>query len=134
MTLGAGLLSRIDSFRSEVRVECAAMSLSRRDLLRSFLRPIKAGRERLAPSGGGVSPLERTDQVAVIQARHCLAYQQRYCSRCYEQCPVPHAIELDDGLPRIILEVCTGCGICHDVCPAPENAVLITERRPGFGA
>lgn len=109
------------------------MSLSRRDLLRSLFRPIKSGRERLS-SGADRSPFEQTDRVAVIQGRHCLAYQGSYCTTCYERCPVPQAIELNDGMPRVVLEICTGCGICHDVCPASENAILLTQRKPGFGA
>jgi len=110
------------------------MSLSRRNLLGSFLRPLKAGTERarshIAPSPAVTPP----DQVAVIQGRFCLAYQQGFCSVCYERCPVPQAIEMDDGIPRIVLERCTGCGVCRDVCPAPQNAILIVPRRPGVGA
>jgi Na+-translocating ferredoxin:NAD+ oxidoreductase RNF subunit RnfB len=71
--------------------------------------------------------------VAVIQGRYCLAYQGSYCTLCYENCPVPGAIGLDDGLARVVLETCTGCAICHEVCPAPTNAILITPRRPGLG-
>lgn len=114
-------------------VEWARMSVSRRNLFRSFLKPLKSG-------GTKASEIvrrnfeERTDKVAVIQGRYCLAYQNEYCSVCYERCPVPYAIQLNDGVPRIVLETCTGCGVCRDVCPAPENAILMTDRKPGFGA
>ena len=70
----------------------------------------------------------------MIQGRYCLAFQGNYCSVCYERCPVPQALQLDEeSMPRVQLEICTGCGICRDVCPAPENAVLMAERRVGFG-
>jgi Pyruvate/2-oxoacid:ferredoxin oxidoreductase delta subunit len=119
------------------------MSVSRRNLFSKFLRPLQAGSKKAASTvgradatggSGESSPMERTNQVAVIQGRFCLAYQGSFCSVCYERCPVPHAIQLNEGVPRIVLEICTGCGVCHDVCPAPENAILVTERRPGFGA
>lgn len=108
------------------------MSLSRRGLFSAFLKPLRSRvpSEKLEE----VSPLVKTDKVAVIQGRHCIAYQQSYCSVCYERCPVPEAIDFNEGMPRIVLEACTGCGICREVCPAPENAVLLVERRPGFGA
>lgn len=118
------------------------MSFSRRRLFGAFFKPLKSGgqkaREVLSREGASPSespdPSVRTNQVAIIQGRYCLAYQGSYCSTCYERCPVPGAIEFDDANPRIVLETCTGCGVCHDVCPAPENAILVTERRPGVGA
>jgi len=111
----------------------APMSVSRRGLFSAFLKPLQAG-SKSARALVAKSPLVKTDQVAVIQGRHCIAYQQSFCSVCYERCPVPGAIELNDGVPRIVLGSCTGCAICRDVCPAPENAVLLVPRRPGFGA
>jgi Pyruvate/2-oxoacid:ferredoxin oxidoreductase delta subunit len=127
------------------------MSVSRRGLFSKFLRPLQAGSKKAAsvvtgaadeyalesgapPYPGSLVGPEATNRVAVIQGRYCLAYQGSFCSVCYERCPVPNALQLNEGMPRVVLEVCTGCGVCHDVCPAPENAVLITERRPGFGA
>lgn len=62
---------------------------------------------------------------ARIQPWACLAHQGTFCSVCREQCPVAGAIEVEAGKPRIIESVCTGCGVCQHVCPAPENAVLI---------
>lgn len=121
------------------------MSVSRRNLFSKFLRPLQAGSKKAASvvarsesesgvGGGGASPLEHTNRVAVIQGRFCLAYQGSFCSVCYERCPVPLAIQMNEGMPRVVLENCTGCGVCHEVCPAPQNAVLLTERRTGFGA
>ncbi len=121
------------------------MSVSRRNLFSKFFRPLQAGSKKAASVVGNAGknsdaedPALRdpdtSNRVAVIQGRYCLAYQGSFCSVCYERCPVPHAIQLNEGMPRVVLETCTGCGVCHEVCPAPQNAVLITERRPGFGA
>lgn len=61
---------------------------------------------------------------ASIKQVDCLAYQKQFCTVCYEHCPVEGAITLDNGKPTIHADVCTGCGICVHVCPAPMNAVL----------
>ena len=62
---------------------------------------------------------------ARIESFSCLAWQGSFCTVCSEQCPVPDAIRLDAGKPRIVEKVCTGCGVCQYVCPAPENAILL---------
>lgn len=63
--------------------------------------------------------------VARIDMHTCLAHQNSFCTVCSEQCPVENAIEVINGKPRIIEDTCTGCGVCHHVCPAPANAVLL---------
>lgn len=129
---GGSEASRIGWQRARAGVESQAMSLSRRGLFSAFLKPLQSHGK--AVKEAATSPFTRTDKVAVIQGRRCLAYQQSYCSVCYERCPVPQALEFNEGLPRVVLEVCTGCGICRDVCPAPENAILMIDRRAGVGA
>ncbi len=62
---------------------------------------------------------------ARIQPWACLAHQGTFCSVCVERCPVPGAMELVDGKPIIDASICTGCGVCQYVCPAPENAILL---------
>lgn len=71
-----------------------------------------------------------------IQPFACLAHQGSFCSVCSERCPVPGAIEVTRGLPRIVEETCTGCGVCQYVCPAPENAILLmpVAERPAVPA
>ena len=69
------------------------------------------------------------DRVAIVQGRHCLAYQRSFCSTCLERCPVPHAIIRRDGLPMVNATACTGCGLCQEACPAPTNAILLLPRR-----
>jgi ferredoxin-type protein NapG len=75
---------------------------------------------------------------AHIDTQACLAHQGTFCSVCHERCPVPGAIAVDRGKPRIEVGACTGCGICLHVCPAPYNAVVLMPSRerlraPGGG-
>lgn len=65
---------------------------------------------------------------AQIQVHDCIAHQDGFCSTCIERCPVPGAIKVRDGKPTIRAAACTGCGVCHHVCPAPVNAVRIFPR------
>lgn len=63
--------------------------------------------------------------VAYIQTMACLAHTGSFCTVCSERCPVPNAIEVSAGKPVIRADVCTGCGVCASVCPAPTNAVVV---------
>lgn len=75
--------------------------------------------------------------VAYIERAACLAYTGSFCTVCAERCPVPGAIELSHGKPRILPETCTGCGLCSFVCPAPSNAVVVmplADRPTGDGS
>lgn len=65
--------------------------------------------------------------IAVIQGRYCLAYQEVSCTRCSDHCPVPGAIEIQDGYPMVISDVCTGCRVCKDVCPSAADAILMID-------
>lgn len=67
--------------------------------------------------------------IAMISPPDCLAHQNNPCSACVEQCPVPEAIDWVDSHPTVLPELCTGCGICQHVCPAPRNAVILMPRR-----
>ena len=92
-------------------------------------QPVEAAAASVPPAG-----VEAAPQVAVIQGRFCLAYTS-ICSVCAERCPVPGAIRTERGIPSVVADTCTGCGVCHDVCPAPRNAVLVLPRngRPAPG-
>lgn len=61
------------------------------------------------------------DGVVRIREKDCLGYTS-FCSVCSERCPVPGAIVIELGRPRVDPEHCNGCGICVGVCPAPVNA------------
>lgn len=63
--------------------------------------------------------------IARIEPFHCIAYHGSICTDCFDGCPVPDAIKMDEGRPTVVDEICTGCGVCHNVCPAPSNAILI---------
>jgi len=97
-------------------------ALNRRDLFALFARPFQRTSS---------SPPAATDPghvVAVIQGRRCVALTS-FCAACVERCPVSGAMTVTNGLPSVVPDLCTGCGICHDVCPAPTNAVLLLPRR-----
>lgn len=110
--------------------------LSRRGLFSLLGRPLRttadAGKPVIAAVSGSVNPpapaAEAQAKVAIIQGRFCLAYTS-FCTVCSERCPVSGAMKVEKGIPMVVADTCTGCGICHDVCPAPTNAVLVLPRR-----
>ena len=109
---------------------------SRRGLFSLFGRSLRGPAEAaqtvvataISKPGSPAPATEPQDRVAVIQGRFCLAYTS-FCSVCAERCPVPGAMKVDKGIPMVVTDTCTGCGVCHDVCPAPTNAVLVIPRR-----
>lgn len=111
--------------------------LSRRGLFslfgRSLRGPVEATKTVVATvlrtPGSPAPATESQSLVAVIQGRFCLAYTS-FCAVCVERCPVPGAMRVERGIPMVVTDHCTGCGVCHDVCPAPTNAVLVIPRRP----
>jgi ferredoxin-type protein NapG len=62
---------------------------------------------------------------ARVQPVDCLNRLSSSCSTCIEQCPVPGAMALVGDVPAVNEGLCTGCGICQHVCPAPQNAILM---------
>lgn len=103
--------------------------LSRRDLFRTLLGRKPAQRE--IPAIRTIS--EEAPPLALILDRFCLAWQGTFCSVCSERCPVEAAITTEQGKPRVNPDLCTGCKICQDVCPAPKNAVFLVARKPRQG-
>ena len=107
-------------------------ALSRRGFFAALRRPFE---RRAAPV---LPPVIKAEQpaaasapvakVAIVQGRFCIALTS-FCAACVERCPVPGAMKKERGMPMVVADVCTGCGICHDVCPAPRNAVLMLPRR-----
>jgi Fe-S-cluster-containing hydrogenase component 2 len=104
-------------------------TISRRDLFRSML-----GRhaEPTAPSVA-LPVSDEAPQLALILDRFCLAYQGSFCSVCSERCPENGAIVVVQGKPHVNPDFCTGCKVCHEVCPAPKNAVFLVSRKPRQG-
>ncbi|WP_246112753.1 4Fe-4S dicluster domain-containing protein [Allorhodopirellula solitaria] len=78
-----------------------------------------------------ISPIMGTAQVT---EHLCLAHHGTTCTVCSERCPVDSAISVTNGKPTVNEQVCTGCGVCRYVCPAPENAILLMPAftRPGL--
>lgn len=103
--------------------------MTRRDFLNSLVpgRWINPTPSQTRPAAVP-APTPEAAPVAVVAGRHCLAYQGSFCSTCRERCPIDGAIVMERGLPRIDPTLCDGCGICHDLCPAPTNAILLIGR------
>ncbi|MGB1131148.1 MAG: 4Fe-4S binding protein [Haloferula sp.] len=108
---------------------------SRRDFFRSvFGRRSEVAEEEIAPESVAVPGGETAvDEVALILDRFCLAWQGSFCSVCVEQCPEPGAIVTDQGKPRVEPDLCTGCKVCQNVCPAPKNAIFTVATKPKTG-
>ncbi len=68
------------------------------------------------------------EQVVQLRPSACLAFRGTLCTVCVERCPVPGAIVLDRGRPKIVESLCTGCGDCVARCPAPINALALRPR------
>ncbi len=71
---------------------------------------------------------------AKVTEHLCLAHHGTTCTVCSERCPVAGAITVTAGRPTVNEDICTGCGVCRFVCPAPENAILLMPAysRPGL--
>ena len=85
---------------------------------------ISACQTEALASSPGIYPIGE----ARISTFDCIAHQTGFCTVCSEQCPVEGAIEIVDNRPHILRDRCTGCGVCHYVCPAPHNAIIIMPR------
>jgi len=109
--------------------------LSRRDFFKRFLGEgiIKREDDEFDPvtSDEPIVDHKAEDLVAVIQAKYCLAYEEIPCTDCHDHCPEPNVIVLEDGLPRINVDGCTGCRRCQDVCPSAAEAILMVKRFSG---
>jgi Pyruvate/2-oxoacid:ferredoxin oxidoreductase delta subunit len=113
-------------------------SITRRQWLRALFSPKSVPCPAAGSDLGGAAEKDCPDRdgqtmVAVIMGRHCLACQQSFCSVCLERCPIPGAIISTRGIPRVNPALCDGCGLCIDVCPAPEPAIRLFPKRPTSG-
>lgn len=107
---------------------------SRRAFLSKFLRPLKSAAEVPEKETAEAAAQRKAmsgDLVAIVQGRHCLA-TVGVCRICVDQCPVEGALVLNQDVPMVVADLCTGCRVCEQVCPAPTNAILmIPKRRQG---
>ena len=78
---------------------------------------------------------KRGRQIGVARVRRtaCLGWADgQHCMVCQEFCPY-HAIDTDEskqGIPRPVVrpDVCRGCGVCQNECPAIRDGVAIVVR------
>jgi Na+-translocating ferredoxin:NAD+ oxidoreductase RNF subunit RnfB len=111
--------------------------LSRRDFFTSLLPSNLAKRaaEVISSAKQPGAPRQKPapgKQVAVVAGRDCLACQGTFCSTCVERCPVIGAMKMDRGVPMVNMNLCTGCEVCQEVCPAPTNAIRMITRPAGL--
>lgn len=89
----------------------------------------------VCPTGALRKDVTRKEAVrmgtAVIDPEKCLPYQGVICHACFERCPLfREAITLKEDLyPVVHEEICVGCGICENVCPAEEAAITVRGTR-----
>lgn len=87
----------------------------------------------VCPSGALDKKLQEKNKVkmgiARINKETCLAYAGTLCRSCYQNCPIfNEAIIIDDELkPVVKKEKCVGCGICENVCPLDEPAIIVEK-------
>lgn len=80
----------------------------------------------------------------IVSPKGCLAIQGLRCEVCYNRCPlIGDAIKLEKRVnkrtrvhiiyePVIDSDVCTGCGICEQVCIADEAVIKVRQYYPPF--
>ena len=64
---------------------------------------------------------------AWIDTSTCLPYLGPECGACGHACPVPGALEWEDGVRPVINEKdCTGCALCREACIADPKAIKVS--------
>jgi len=62
---------------------------------------------------------------AEIDTEICLPYSGPECGACEASCTVAGALKWEMSKPYIDPELCTGCGLCREVCIVDPSAVTI---------
>ena len=61
-------------------------------------------------------------------------FEEKQCTLCADMCPIPSPlgaismIQASNGKKPEIYEGCIGCGVCEEVCPADEPAIVVKPR------
>ncbi len=65
---------------------------------------------------------------AVLDQEQCIAYKGESCQVCLDVCPLPEkAIEMKEGQPVILDNLCTGCGVCSFACVTTPRSIRIVS-------
>ncbi len=77
---------------------------------------------------------------ARVDKSWCVAWQKgKHCMRCQGVCPIKGAIvsgtadvfyhgqSRHTNVPIVVPDLCVGCGICTDVCPAAMPAIRVSR-------
>ena len=83
----------------------------------------------VCPSGA-LQPVYAEDikiGLAIFSAETCLRTEDVDCTDCVDMCPIGEdAIHFTaDGAVKVIDAGCTGCGVCHYVCPTSPKSIVI---------
>lgn len=116
-----GAPSEIPHFRVVCRPDVPVSSFGRNE------ERTRAATEPSARADFPAPAVPRASLLVRIRPSTCLAFGS-FCSVCQERCPVPGAIVVEAGRPRIVETACDGCGICVEHCPAPINGLEIVPR------
>ena len=84
------------------------------------------------PDQDGETPLAppKLARVTII-TKTCLPYLGPECGACAHACPIPGALEWEDGLrPVINQDICTGCALCREACIVEPEAVDVSAFIP----
>lgn len=88
---------------------------------------------KLPEQGEGRPPARAKLARVEIDRDTCLPYAGPECGACAHSCPVPGALEWEDGRrPVIKQESCTGCALCREACIVDPKAIKVSALVPAL--
>ncbi len=75
-------------------------------------------------------PPERAGPPVAVIGQSCFAFRGIACMSCRDACPsgaVRFELAVGGARPRIMADVCTGCGDCAQSCPAASIQISAPE-------